>query len=81
MAVGFDAPGGEGGNDPAGPAGQLAGTRPADAATKPALPRLEPAEWMDASWLGRPATPMVLSGASVFMGRTGWGLVCLGEAK
>ena len=35
-------------------------------------------EWFqDTSWLGKPTTPMVLSGSKVFVGRTGWGLVCL----
>ena len=35
-------------------------------------------EWFqDTSWLGKPTTPMVLSGSRVFGGRTGWGLVCL----
>ncbi|HUS93160.1 MAG TPA: PQQ-binding-like beta-propeller repeat protein [Phycisphaerae bacterium] len=41
----------------------------------------QPVEWLDASWLGEPITPMVLGGANVFLGRRGWGLVCLGEAQ
>jgi nucleoid-associated protein YgaU len=41
----------------------------------------KPTEWFDASWLGEPATPMILGGAGLYMGRSGWGLVCLGEGK
>jgi len=48
----------------------------ADANTPPA-----PVEWFDASWLGRPVTPMVMSGTNVYIGRAGWGLVRLGEGK
>jgi len=40
----------------------------------------KPTEWFDASWLGRPTTPMVLRGSTVYVGRQGWGLVRLGEA-
>ena len=32
-------------------------------------------------WLGEAATPMVLSGTGVYVGRVGWGLVRLGEPK
>ncbi len=35
----------------------------------------------DDKWLGECSTPMVLSGPAVYMGRTGWGLVRLGEPK
>ena len=38
-------------------------------------------EWLDASWLGQPATPMVMSASAVYMGRRGWGLVRMGEAR
>ena len=41
----------------------------------------KPAEWFDASWLGKPATGMVMSGSALYMGRTGWGLVRMGGAK
>ncbi len=64
---------------PAGKGDEPPSTGPAG--TGVPLPRLEPAEWMDASWLGRPVTPMVLCGGCVYMGRGGWGLVCLGEAR
>jgi len=39
------------------------------------------AEWLDASWLGEPVTPMVMSASAIYMGRTGWGLVRMGEAR
>jgi outer membrane protein assembly factor BamB len=46
------------------------------------LPRLKPKEWVaDTASLGKPTTPMVLAGGNVYMGMTGWGLVCLGPAK
>lgn len=50
-------------------------------ATAPAA--LAPKVWFanDDKWLGECATPMVLSGSAVYMGRAGWGLVRLGEPK
>jgi len=41
----------------------------------------EPVEWLDASALGEAASPMVLCGSGVYMARTGWGLVRMGEAR
>ncbi len=47
-----------------------------------APPTLKPVEWLaDTAALGKPATPMVMAGGNIFMGWTGWGLVCLGPAK
>ncbi len=37
--------------------------------------------WVDTSWLGRPAGPMLLVGSRVYQPRTGWGLVCFGACR
>jgi len=55
---------------------RLAGAGEADGEGTP-----RPEEWADASWLGPAASPMVLSGTAVYVGRAGWGLVCLGEDR
>jgi len=45
------------------------------------LPRLKPKLWVeDTAALGASTTPMVLTGGNVYIGITGWGLVCLGPA-
>mgnify|MGYP006287340515 CR=1 FL=1 len=41
----------------------------------------EPVVWTDTSWLGDMTTPMIAVGSRIYMGRSGWGLVCLGEAQ
>ena len=41
-------------------------------------PDAKPESWADTSWLGRPTTPMVLSGSNIYLGMAGWGLVRLG---
>jgi outer membrane protein assembly factor BamB len=56
-------------------------TQPAPATAAATEEAPKPTEWFDASWLGEPATPMILGGAGLYMGRSGWGLVCLGEGK
>jgi len=41
-------------------------------------PKNKPRQWLeDSSWLGKPTGPMVSGGSKVYMGRSGWGLVCL----
>ena len=55
---------------------RLAGAGQADGEGAP-----QPEQWADASWLGPAASPMVLSGTAVYVGRAGWGLVCLGEDR
>ncbi|MBM4221797.1 MAG: hypothetical protein FJ170_07610 [Gammaproteobacteria bacterium] len=51
-----------------------------DATAAPA--QAKPREWLaDTAAMGKPTTPMVLSGGSVYMGVSGWGLVCLGAAQ
>ena len=41
----------------------------------------EPSGWVDTSWLGSPATPMVLCDSNVYLGMAGWGLVRLGTSR
>jgi outer membrane protein assembly factor BamB len=41
--------------------------------------KLEP--WADTSWLGKMTGPMIVTDSRIFMGRAGWGLVCLGQGQ
>jgi hypothetical protein len=40
-----------------------------------------PAPWADTSWLGPPATPLVLHRSKLYAGLGGWGLVCFGASR
>lgn len=41
----------------------------------------EAKQWLDTSWLGKPATSLVLYRGGIYQGRTGWGIVRLGAAR
>jgi len=46
-----------------------------------ARPAVKPTQWLDTSWLGEAATPMVLSRGNVYLGIAGWGLVRAGRGQ
>lgn len=57
-------------------------------ATKEAIMRLAlddksaaPTQWVDASWLGTPAGPMILIDGRIYMGRAGWGMTRFGPGR
>jgi len=47
----------------------------------PEDPGNQPVQWVDTSWLGRPASPMVLKDSGIYLGMAGWGLVRLGGSR
>jgi hypothetical protein len=47
----------------------------------PEDPENQPVQWVDTSWLGRPASSMVLKDSNIYLGMAGWGLVRLGGSR